>query len=142
MLFNTVEEWKAKVIQCTLREVTKGKAVLIICLTVDQTRMFEEALSKVYQRSKIKLYYENHVGQERTIEECHEGDIMIATNLAGRGTDIKTTDIKKQGGLHVLLTYVPESQRVQKQAEGRTGRNGDKGSTQIVALRKPGKTEQ
>ena len=62
--------------------------------------------------------------------------ITIATNMAGRGTDIKLSDeVKKNGGLHVILTEYHESPRIDRQLFGRAARQGDPGSVEaIVAL--------
>jgi preprotein translocase subunit SecA len=50
----------------------------------------------------------NNMNQEKEFENINVGDIFIATNLAGRGTDIKTEDdIERNGGLHVILTFLP-----------------------------------
>lgn len=50
----------------------------------------------------------NNMDQEREIHKIYSGEIIIATNLAGRGTDIKTDDdIENNGGMHVILTFLP-----------------------------------
>jgi preprotein translocase subunit SecA len=61
------------------------------------------------------------------------GRITVATNMAGRGTDIKPSPAAKQaGGLHVILTEFHESPRVDRQLVGRSGRQGDPGSAQAI----------
>lgn len=137
------EKWGDELVRCTLREVSKGKAVLIICLTVSQTQeLYELMIAQDHPRNKIKLYNDNNdADQSRGLECCEAGvgDVIIATNLAGRGTDIATSEeVEKNGGLHVLLTYLPHSQRVQEQAEGRTGRKGNRGTTQVVVPQREG----
>lgn len=56
--------------------------------------------------------------------------IILSTNLSGRGTDIKiNNEVKKNGGLHVIITFMPYNERTENQAQGRAGRCGDKGSS-------------
>ena len=64
------------------------------------------------------------------------GRVTVATNMAGRGTDIKLTPaVATRGGLHVILTEFHESRRIDRQLFGRAGRQGDPGSYQsIVSL--------
>ena len=76
-------------------------------------------------------------------QDCHEAEIIaqagrsgritVATNIAGRGTDIKLEHASKQaGGLHVILTEHHESARIDRQLIGRCGRQGDVGTVQII----------
>lgn len=70
---------------------------------------------------------------EKNLENLPGGTIIIATNLAGRGTDISISDeVLKKGGLHVCLTFLPINIRVQEQAFGRAGRKGQPGTWQLV----------
>lgn len=70
-------------------------------------------------------------------EAGYRGKITVATNMAGRGTDIKLTDeVKEIGGLHVIATEYHDSKRVDRQLFGRCGRQGDPGSYEIIASMK------
>ncbi|CAF3437812.1 unnamed protein product, partial [Rotaria sp. Silwood2] len=53
----------------------------------------------------------NNMNQEKNIEIINPREIIIATNLAGRGTDIKTDEIEKYGGLHVIVTFMPSNKQ-------------------------------
>ena len=67
-------------------------------------------------------------------EKLNSGDIVIATNISGRGTDYKTSEeLEENGGLHVIISFLPCNQRVEDQALGRTSRQGKKGSGQIIS---------
>ena len=67
------------------------------------------------------------------MKQVVQGKVTIATNMAGRGTDIKLTDeVKAAGGLAIIGTERHDSRRVDRQLRGRAGRQGDVGSSQIL----------
>lgn len=106
--------------------------VLIICETIMQANVMGEHLRARYRPNAIKTYTMSNMSQEKQIEKVLPGDIIIATNLAGRGTDIQTDVIQKSGGMHVIVTFMPENQRVEEQAFGRTARQGKVGTGQMI----------
>jgi len=130
---STEETWLEEILRTTLQETAKRRGVLIICETIEKAELIGGILTKL-KRVHVKLYTTNHENQEKRIEQIHPGDVIVATNLAGRGTDIKTTDIEPHGGLHVCLTFLPSSLRIEEQAFGRTSRQGKKGSGQLIVL--------
>lgn len=74
---------------------------------------------------------------EDTADVTHEtvapGDVIVATNIAGRGADFKTSkELEKNGGLHVLVGFCPDNERVREQAFFRTSRQGNFGTAQLV----------
>ncbi|KAH7705944.1 hypothetical protein AAVH_26835 [Aphelenchoides avenae] len=84
------------------------------------------------------VYYTRSDNDERTAvaKKIDCGDIVVATNLAGRGTDFKTSDaVDLNGGLSVLLTFLPANPRVYEQAFGRTARQGKPGTAQLICLK-------
>lgn len=118
----------------------KGQPVLVGTTSIERS----EELSKRLKKKKVKhevLNAKNHEQEGEIIAQAgRRGIVTIATNLAGRGVDIKlggasgddnADDIKKLGGLFVLGTERHESRRIDDQLRGRCGRQGDEGETQF-----------
>ncbi|XP_047128515.1 uncharacterized protein LOC124809060 [Hydra vulgaris] len=126
------EQWLYEIINSAIHEVNKCRGALIICNTIEHAQIISQNLKKRYRAEAIKLYDMNDMNQEKEIEKVCSGEIIVATNLAGRGTDIKTDDIEEKGGLHVILTFMPSNQRVEEQAFGRTSRQGKRGTGQMI----------
>ncbi|XP_037943346.1 uncharacterized protein LOC119676185 [Teleopsis dalmanni] len=112
------------------------RSVLIICETVHNVEVLYKAFGGRTARGVHKYvrdYEEFDVAQGK--KELDQGQIIIATNLSGRGTDIKITKkLREAGGLHICLTYLPRNIRVEQQAFGRAARCGDRGSGQLIIL--------
>ena len=68
--------------------------------------------------------------QSRIIENTlNAGEIVVSTNLAGRGTDFKLSEaVLEKGGLYVIMSFLPDNMRTEEQGLGRSARNGQKGS--------------
>ncbi|XP_055355082.1 uncharacterized protein LOC129600552 [Paramacrobiotus metropolitanus] len=131
----TEEQWLKEIAITTMAETSKMRAALVICETIKTAHLLASVFSGF--KVKVKLYVKNQEGQEKQIERLHPGDVVVATNLAGRGTDLKTTEIEEYGGLHVCLTFLPHSQRTEEQAFGRTSRQGNKGTGQLIIIGDP-----
>ena len=106
----------------------KGQPVLVGTISVEVS----EKLSKMFTEAGIKhqvLNAKNHAKEAEIIKHAGEkGAVTIATNMAGRGTDIKINDeVKALGGLAVLGSERHESRRIDNQLRGRSGRQGDPG---------------
>lgn len=111
---------------------SKGRPVLVGTTSVD----ISEKLSRMLQLRGIGhnvLNAKQHQREAEIVAEAgHAGKVTIATNMAGRGTDIKISDdVKKAGGLAIIGTERHESRRVDRQLRGRAGRQGDPGSSQF-----------
>ena len=109
-----------------------GRPVLVGTTTVDVS----EKLSRMLNLRGIKHNVLNAKQHQREAEIVaaagHPGAVTIATNMAGRGTDIKLSDqVKAAGGLAIIATERHDSRRVDRQLRGRAGRQGDPGSSQF-----------
>ncbi|MDP1796936.1 MAG: translocase [Planctomycetaceae bacterium] len=132
-IFVTLEsKWEAVADQTeSLR--TQGRSVLIGTPSVGAS----ERLSEVLTRKQIPFQILNarfHEEEAAIVAQAGQpGRVTIATNMAGRGTDIKLhPDVHKAGGLHVIVTEVHSSLRIDRQLIGRCARQGDPGSYQFM----------
>lgn len=135
MLCNSNREWLAAVKDSILEKTAQGRAVLVICETIAKAKMIQRTLQESqYAQEHIRLYVEGSAEeQEITKQKLLPRQVILATNIAGRGTDLKITDIVEQnGGLHVCVSFLPENLRVEEQAFGRAGRQGNLGTAQLV----------
>ena len=110
----------------------QGRPILVGTTSVE----ISELLSRMLKMKGLKHNVLNAKLHQREAEIVAEagktGTITIATNMAGRGTDIKLTDeVRKAGGLAIIGTERHESRRVDRQLRGRSGRQGDPGSSQF-----------
>jgi preprotein translocase subunit SecA len=109
-----------------------GRAVLIGTRSVDKSEKLSERLKKLGVEHQV-LNARQHESEAKIVEQAGQlGKVTIATNMAGRGTDIKPCrEVIEAGGLHVLGTERHEALRIDRQLVGRSGRQGDPGSAQF-----------
>ena len=118
--------------QALLKEIemrhAKGQPILVGTASVEKSEIIHELLEKAGLKHEV-LNAKNHAREAAIIEKAGEkGAITVATNMAGRGTDIKINDeVRALGGLAVLGTERHESRRIDNQLRGRSGRQGDPG---------------
>ncbi|MDE5958094.1 MAG: SEC-C domain-containing protein [Muribaculaceae bacterium] len=129
-VYRTKKEKYAAVIQEVEDMVKIGRPVLVGTTSVE----ISELLSKMLQLRKIPHQVLNaklHQKEADIVAQAgKKGTVTIATNMAGRGTDIKLTpEVKEAGGLAIIGTERHESRRVDRQLRGRAGRQGDPGSS-------------
>lgn len=110
----------------------KGQPVLVGTVAIETSEIISKYLSKKGIPHNI-LNAKNHEREAEIIATAGEkGSVTIATNMAGRGTDIKLGEgVKELGGLAVIGTERHESRRIDNQLRGRSGRQGDPGVTQF-----------
>ena len=110
----------------------KGQPILVGTVSVESSEEVSALLDKEGLKHET-LNAKNHAREAEIIAHAGEkGQITIATNMAGRGTDIKINDeVKKLGGLCVFGTERHESRRIDNQLRGRSGRQGDPGFTRF-----------
>ena len=129
-LYKTKREKYTAVIEEITQLVEAGRPVLVGTTSVE----ISELLSRTLTLRKIKHDVLNAKLHQREAEIVanagQKGVVTIATNMAGRGTDIKLTEeVRKAGGLAIIGTERHESRRVDRQLRGRSGRQGDPGSS-------------
>ena len=112
------------------------RAVLVICEDIATANKMHQNLSKT--ESELTLFLRtNSEGDHKMNKILKSRDVVITTNLGARGTDFVTDEVvNKNGGLFVIVTFIPSNDRVEKQAFGRTGRRGSNGSCQIIVNKK------
>ncbi|MDR1758919.1 MAG: preprotein translocase subunit SecA [Fibrobacter sp.] len=131
MVYKTEEaKWKYIVAEIKRRH-EKGQPLLVGTISIEKS----EKISGLLKKEKIEhevLNAKNHGREAEIIQFAgHKGKVTIATNMAGRGTDIALgPGVVELGGLHVLGTERHESRRIDNQLRGRAGRQGDPGSSQ------------
>ncbi|CAF4120117.1 unnamed protein product [Rotaria sp. Silwood2] len=104
------EQWLNNICnECYTIAIRNGRAVLVICETIREAEEIQSVLR--FQNMHLKLYLRSDLAEHVKPEEVHQGDVIVATNLAGRGTDLKT---------------------MTAQAFGRAGRQGQSGSARLI----------
>jgi len=131
-IYRTRREKYSAIIDEIARLYNEGRPVLVGTITVEVS----EVLSRMLKRAGIPhnvLNARRHQQEAEIVAHAgKKGAVTIATNMAGRGTDIKLgPDVKELGGLHILGTERHEARRIDRQLRGRAGRQGDPGSSQF-----------
>ena len=132
MIYKTKREKYNAVIEEIQKLISEGRPVLVGTTSVE----ISELLSRMLTRKGIPhnvLNAKLHFKEAQIVREAGQaGTVTIATNMAGRGTDIKLgPGVKEAGGLAIIGTERHESRRVDRQLRGRSGRQGDPGSSQF-----------
>ena len=132
LVYKTKNEKNRAVINDIQKLVEAGRPVLVGTTSVEESEQLSRLLSQRHLQHNVlnaKLFKKE---ADIVAEAGRKGRITIATNMAGRGTDIKLTpEVIEAGGLAILGTERHDSRRVDRQLRGRAGRQGDPGSSQF-----------
>ena len=110
----------------------KGQPVLVGTVSIEKSELLSKMLKKAGVPHNVLNAKQHEREAEIVAEAGQKGKVTIATNMAGRGTDIKLGDgVTDLGGLHILGTERHESRRIDNQLRGRSGRQGDPGSSRF-----------
>ena len=124
---------KFRAVVRTVKEIhSTGRPVLVGVASVETSELMSQLLTKAGIKHEL-LNAKNHEREAHIIEGAgKKGAVTIATNMAGRGTDIKLGEgVKELGGLFVIGTERHDSRRIDNQLRGRAGRQGDPGTTRF-----------
>lgn len=132
-VFMTKEQKHARILKEVKERHEKGQPILIGTTSILQS----EDIAKVLEEDNLEFQLLNAKSAEKEAQLIalagQKGNITIATNMAGRGTDIMLGEnVNELGGLHVIGTERNESKRIDNQLKGRSARQGDSGSTQFI----------
>ncbi|OYT15336.1 MAG: preprotein translocase subunit SecA [Bacteroidetes bacterium 4572_77] len=130
LIYKTTREKYNAIIDMAIELLAEGRPILVGTASVDVS----EILSKLFTRKKVKhnvLNAKNHAREAEIVANAgKKGSLTIATNMAGRGTDIKLSqEVKEAGGLAILGSERHDARRIDRQLRGRAGRQGDPGSS-------------
>ena len=137
LVYATKEAKYKAIVEFVKEKYSKGQPVLIGTIAIETSELISNLLKQVKIPHEV-LNAKNHAREAEIISKIGLGkSVTIATNMAGRGTDIKLSEeIKKIGGLCVIGTERHESRRIDNQLRGRSGRQGDPGYTQFFVSMK------
>ncbi|MDD2652578.1 MAG: preprotein translocase subunit SecA [Sulfurimonas sp.] len=132
LIYKTEREKFEAVINTIKKLSQTGQPVLIGTASIEKSEVLHEFLKKEKIAHTV-LNAKNHAQEGEIIKSAGaKGAVTIATNMAGRGVDIKVNDeVKALGGLYIIGTERHENRRIDNQLRGRSGRQGDNGTTQF-----------
>ncbi|MCI9006390.1 MAG: preprotein translocase subunit SecA [Lachnospiraceae bacterium] len=131
-VYKTKKEKFRAVVEEIKRANEKGQPVLVGTITIETSELLSGMLKRQGIQHKVLNAKFHELEAEIVAEAGQHGAVTIATNMAGRGTDIKLDeDAKAAGGLKIIGTERHESRRIDNQLRGRSGRQGDPGESQF-----------
>jgi preprotein translocase subunit SecA len=132
LMFKTLEGKFNAVVSDIKERNEKGQPILVGTIAVETSELLSELLKRQGVKHQV-LNAKEHAREAEIIKDAGQvGAVTIATNMAGRGVDIKIDDhVRELGGLYVLGTERHEARRIDNQLRGRSGRQGDPGETRF-----------
>ena len=132
LIFQTQKEKFDAIVQAIRELYEKGQPVLVGTISIETSELLSKRLKAVGIPYSV-LNAKQHAKEAEIVAQAgQKGHVTIATNMAGRGTDIMLGEgVKELGGLHILGTERHESRRIDNQLRGRAGRQGDPGSSRF-----------
>ena len=135
VVYKTKREKFAAVVEAVKEAHAKGQPVLVGTITIETSELLSKMLSKEGIQHKVLNAKFHEMEAEIVADAGLHGAVTIATNMAGRGTDIKLDEAREAGGLKIIGTERHESRRIDNQLRGRSGRQGDPGESRFyIAL--------
>ena len=132
LVYKTKREKVNAVVDTIVEAHAKGQPVLVGTITIESSEIFSDALKKKGIPHKVLNAKFHELEAEIVAEAGQKGAVTIATNMAGRGTDIKLGEgVAELGGLMIIGTERHESRRIDNQLRGRAGRQGDPGESRF-----------
>ena len=132
LIYKTEKEKFKALVEKIVELHKKGQPILVGTASIEKSEKIHELLKS--QRIPHSVLNAKHHAQEAEIikDAGNKGAVTIATNMAGRGVDIKINDeVRQLGGLYIIGTERHESRRIDNQLRGRSGRQGDPGTSQF-----------
>jgi preprotein translocase subunit SecA len=142
VIYRTVREKFNAIVDEIFQTSAAGRPVLVGTISIEKSEALSQALTRKYGLEHEVLNAKQHERESHIVAKAGQqhqsrdgsmrGNVTIATNMAGRGTDIVLgPGVANLGGLHVLGTERHEARRIDNQLRGRSGRQGDAGSSQF-----------
>ncbi|KAE9547849.1 hypothetical protein FO519_008940 [Halicephalobus sp. NKZ332] len=132
----TEDAWLDTIVSTTSEKLELGRAVLVITQYIKYAAKIYDKLMPRHGEKNVYLYTDSD-GAKVVSSKLNKGQAIVATNIAGRGTDILISDeVENMGGLHVLLTFLPDNDRVERQNVGRTSRTDEESIAGIQSSRR------